>query len=113
MTHDKQLLHVGLDQVLEKRRLDQALNTKEFAVLAGISYSAARTWFRQPGFPAFSGVVFWQDFLQWRNAKIGLRNTSEPVTRNTESQCLVAAKPSMRFTGRAAQILAEAGQQKL
>jgi hypothetical protein len=113
MTRDKQLIHVGLDQVLEKRHLDQALNAKQFAVLAGISYSAARTWFRQPGFPAFCGVVFWQDFVRWRNVKIGLPNTSEPVPRNAESPYLVAAKPLTRFTGRAARVLAEAGQQKL
>ena len=48
MTHDKQLVHLNFDQVAEKRRLDQALNTKEFAVLAGISYSTALTWFREP-----------------------------------------------------------------
>ena len=37
MTRDKQLLGVELGEVIEKRRLDQALNVKEFAVLAGIS----------------------------------------------------------------------------
>ena len=63
MTRDKQLFNVDLSQMVEKRRLDQALNAKEFAVLAGISYSAARAWFKQPGFPAFSGVVFWHDFV--------------------------------------------------
>jgi hypothetical protein len=109
MTHDKQLLNVELDQVVEKRRLDQALNAKEFAVLAGISYSAARAWFRQPGFPSFCGVVFWQDFVQWRNAMTGLKNIIEMPPRSHECQQPVATKPSMMFTGRAAQILAEAG----
>ena len=71
MTQDKQLREVSLEAVVEKRRLDQALNAKEFAVLAGISYSAARSWFRMPGFPVFRGVVFWQDFVQWRNAQNG------------------------------------------
>ena len=52
-----------------KRRLGQALNAKEFAVLAGVSYSAAREWFRLPGFPVFRGVVFWQDFTDWRRAR--------------------------------------------
>ncbi len=66
MPHDKQLHGIRLEDVLEKRRLDQALNAKEFAVLAGISYSTAREWFRVPGFPVFRGVVFWQDFAQWR-----------------------------------------------
>lgn len=108
MTRDKQLLHVDLGHVLEKRRLDQALNVKEFAVLAGISYSAARTWFRQAGFPAFSGVVFWQDFVQWRNARTGLKSAGEVSSRSSERQQTEAKKPALMFTGKAAQILAEA-----
>ena len=62
MANDLQLQSVRLEAVLEKRRLDQALNAKEFAVLAGISYSTAREWFRLPGFPVLRGVVFWGDF---------------------------------------------------
>ena len=65
-TQDKQLRAIALEAVLEKRRLDQALNAKEFAVCAGVSYSTARSWFHLPGFPAFRGVTFWQDFVQWR-----------------------------------------------
>jgi hypothetical protein len=57
--NDKQLGHIQLEDVLKKRRIGQALNMKEFAVLAGISYCAARLWFREPGFPVFRGVVFW------------------------------------------------------
>jgi len=67
MPDDKQLRGIRLTDVLEKRRLDQALNAKEFAVCAGVSYSTARSWFHLPGFPAFRGVVFWQDFVQWRS----------------------------------------------
>lgn len=69
MSDDKQLRGIQLAGVLEKRRLDQALNAKEFAVCAGISYSTARSWFRLPGFPAFRGVIFWQDFVQWRTSQ--------------------------------------------
>jgi hypothetical protein len=47
-THDKQLRGVSFEAVIEKRRLDQALNAKEFAVGAGISYSMARSWFVTP-----------------------------------------------------------------
>jgi len=65
---DKQLQAVTLEAVLEKRRLDQALNVKEFAVCVGLSYSTARAWFRLPGFPSFHGVVFWKDFVEWRTA---------------------------------------------
>jgi len=57
MTQDKQLLNLALDHVVEKRRLDQALNTIEFAVLAGVSYSCARAWFREPVFPANSWLL--------------------------------------------------------
>src|SRR5579871_6966755 len=70
--HDKQLQGVSLEAVLEKRRLDQALNAKEFAVCAGVSYSTARSWFHLPGFPVFHGVVFWNDFVQWRAEQYGL-----------------------------------------
>ena len=63
---------VRLERVLEKRRLGQALNAKEFAVLVGISYSAAREWFRTPGFPVFRGYVFWQDFSEWRRGLVHL-----------------------------------------
>ena len=108
MTRDKQLLSVRPDQVIEKRHLDQALNVKEFAVLAGISYSAARTWFKQPGFPVFFGVVFWQDFVQWRKGKTGVQRGSEAGDIGTGSQRPVAPKTLVRFTGRAARILAEA-----
>jgi hypothetical protein len=73
---DKQLRDILLVDVLEKRRLGQALNAKEFAVVAGVSYSTARGWYRLPGFPVFRGVVFWQDFEQWRKQQNGLSNTA-------------------------------------
>src|SRR5258705_2446994 len=69
MTKDKQLRDIKMADVLEKRRLGQALNIKEFAVLAGISYSVACEWFQMKGFPRFEGVVFWQDFVEWRKAQ--------------------------------------------
>src|SRR5258708_62557 len=75
---DKQLQGITLESVMEKRRLDQALNAKEFAICAGVSYSTARSWFHLPGFPAFHGVTFWQDFVQWRAEQNGLRNSSLP-----------------------------------
>ena len=76
--NDKQLRDIRLADVLEKRRLDQALNVKEFAVCAGVSYSTARGWFHLPWFPAFRGVVFWQDFVQWRASLSGLNISSLP-----------------------------------
>jgi hypothetical protein len=107
MLRDKQLDGVRLDAVLEKRRLDQALNAKEFAVLAGISYSTAREWFRSAGFPTVRGVVFWADFVEWRRVQTGLSDGKhEPVQK-----VQVAATPSktIGLPARAARILAEAG----
>jgi hypothetical protein len=74
MSRDKQLLRIRFKDVLEKSRRDQALNAKEFAVLAGISYSTAREWFQLPGFPRVQGVVFWQDFVEWRKTQNGRRS---------------------------------------
>lgn len=104
MSGDKQLCGIQLADVLEKRRLDQALNAKEFAVCAGVSYSTARSWFRLPGFPAFRGVVFWQDFVQWRTNQNNVTGQS-----NIPSQ--PASVPATSLSGlppRAAKILQEA-----
>jgi hypothetical protein len=102
MTKDKQLRGIRLAVVLEKRRLDQALNAKEFAVCAGVSYSTALAWFRSPGFPAFRGVVFWQDFAQWRTGQNGLKHARP---KRSEAATTIAAS---RLPPRAAQILLEA-----
>ncbi len=93
---DKQLKAISLEQVLQKRQLDQALNAKEFAVLVGISYSTARDWFRTPGFPVFRGVVFWQDFAQWRTS----RPRGESSEHKQAERLMVAGLPT-----RAAKIL--------
>ena len=100
--HDKQLQGITLDSVMDKRRLDQALNAKEFAVCAGVSYSTARSWFHLPGFPAFRGVIFWQDFVQWRANHNGLKNPSLPQ-RNSETATATSHLPP-----RAAQLLLDA-----
>jgi hypothetical protein len=54
----------------------------------------------------YNGVIFWPDFVQWRNAKTGRPNFNETVFRSQECH---ATKPPMIFTGRAAQLLAECG----
>src|ERR1700678_2096775 len=87
-TEDKQLQGITLEAVLEKRRLDQALNAKEFAVCAGVSYSTARNWFHLSGFPAFRGGVFWQDFVQWRTWQNGVDR--QPVSL-PDRNCVQAA----------------------
>ena len=99
MREDKQLRGIELADVLEKRRLDQALNAKEFAVLAAVSYSTAREWFHLPGFPVFRGVVFWQDFVQWRKVQAGFKIPESPKA---------AGVAAVGLPVRAARILQEA-----
>ena len=96
-TQDKQLQGITLESVLEKRRLDQALNAKEFAVCAGVSYSTARHWFHLPGFPAFHGIVFWQDFVWWRTSQNALMDPPLPEHD--------VASATLNLPPRAAQIL--------
>jgi hypothetical protein len=103
-TEDKQLQGIALEAVLEKQRLGQAMNAKEFAVCAGVSYSTARSWFRLPGFPAFHGVIFWQDFVQWRTGQNGFASQSENLPHHHG----VAVAASSGLPPRAAQILLEA-----
>lgn len=109
MTKDKQLRGIKLGHVLEKRRLGQALNIKEFAVLTGISYSVARDWFQMQGFPRLEGVVFWQDFVAWRNDRNGgsapVRNLQEKAPLDAVSNT-TAVSPS-GLPSRAARILVE------
>ena len=101
-TQDKQLHGIALEGVLEKRRLDQALNVKEFVVCAGVSYSTARHWFHLPGFPAFRRVVFWQDFVQWRA-------TQNRVTARAEiPRPVIEMAGASGLPARAARILLEA-----
>ena len=108
MSRDKQLRAIKIADVLEKRRLGQALNLKEFAVLAGVSYSVAREWVQIPGFPRFQGVVFWQDFVDWRNE----RNGRKTLHGNSPHQppSIVTPEPKRSASGlppRAARILLE------
>ena len=99
MPQEKQLRSIKLKHVLEKRRLDQALNAKEFAVAAGISYSTAREWFRLPGFPVFRGVIFWQDFVKWRTDQNEFHSEKFPQ-RNGDTATTPSSLPA-----RAAKIL--------
>ncbi len=102
-TEDKQLQGIALESVLEKKHLGQALNAKEFAVCAGVSYSTARGWFHLPGFPAFHGVIFWQDFVQWRCSQNGLDRQPERITQPNAVQATPKLPP------RAMKILIESG----
>ena len=90
MSRDIHLQGVSLEVVVEKRRLDQALNAKEFAVLAGISYSTAREWFRSAGFPVLRGVIFWGDFVEWRRGQIGLNQRMSASVSQTQTTVVSA-----------------------
>lgn len=104
---DAQLAGATQQAVLRKRRWDQALNTKEFAALAGLSYSTARAWFRLAGFPVVQRRPFWSDFVDWRRGQSGL-NTPET---NPGSKRPNRPRPGLHLDlpPKAARILAEAG----
>ena len=112
MTKDKQLRAIKLADVMEKRRLGQALNIKEFAVLAGVSYSIAREWFQMKGFPRLEGVVFWQDFVEWRNNRYGGETLSKTASNHLASTKAFEPKRSSNsgLPPRAAQILLESAK---
>jgi hypothetical protein len=99
---------------LEKRRLDQALNAKEFAVCAGVSYSTARSWFHLPGFPAFRGVIFWQDFVQWRTGQTG--RPAEPLPAHTYVNRLrragVPREAAMRLVNHSSELIHQVYQRE-
>jgi hypothetical protein len=99
-TQDKQLRGLSIEVAMEKRRLDQALNAKEFALCAGVSYSTARHWFHLPGFPVFHGVVFWQDFVHWRMSHYGY--TEVPASLAVPDGVVISGLPP-----RAAQLLSD------
>jgi len=109
MHTDKQLRGIRLKDAMEKRRLDQALNKKEFAVVAGISYSAARAWFKSPGFPTVRGMVFWQDFVNWRSARNCLNGL--PLLGSEEIPKAPTPSPAESLPARAARILIESASQ--
>lgn len=105
MAQDKQLYGVSLGEVVKKRQLGQALNAKEFAVLAGISYSAAREWFHSPGFPVFRGLIFWQDFTDLRRAQVHVsKEVVEWTSAVSDREGSIRAKD---LPARAARILQE------
>ena len=109
MALDKQLRDIKLHGVLQRRQLGQALNAKEFAVLAGLSYSTARAWFRLPGFPVIKGVIFWGDFIEWRRARTGLADRKEAGVAEAKPEDRdPVSKAHPQFPPRAARILSEA-----
>ena len=82
---DKQLQGISLESVLEKRRLDQALNAKEFAVCAGVSYSTARAGFTLPVFRPFAGSSSGKISSSGAPAKMDLRTLPSHNTTATVS----------------------------
>jgi len=112
MTCDKQLQGVNLEAVRQKRDLDQALNTKEFAVLAGISYSLAREWFCMPGFLVVGSVVFWEVFVIWRRTRNQMKSQSDFAATDDGASDQIEFRSSPpkslhQWPARAANILAD------
>ncbi len=52
------------------------LNIKEFAAVTGYSYERARLLFREAGFPVVKGLVFWEDWREYRRAAVGTAGQS-------------------------------------
>jgi hypothetical protein len=94
MARDKQLSNINLETVLQKQKLGQAVNAKEFAVLAGVSYSTARQWFHAKGFPALKGLVFWPDFITWRHRQTGIETVAGYSQDSKTSSSLLKDMPS-------------------
>jgi len=112
MTREKQLRGINIQAARLKRDSDQALNAKEFAVLAGISYSVAREWFHLSGFPAVRGMVFWGDFVLWRRTQNCPKSPRSSVPNENREPGNVELKSSSprfdyQWPARAANILAE------
>jgi hypothetical protein len=108
---DKQLQGIEFELVLEKSRHDQALTAKEFAVLAGISYSTARVWFHSPGFPALKigrrPRVFWKDFVTWRSKSVE-EYILPPIRPSEEVKGMPPSLTSSSLPPRALKILHDA-----
>jgi hypothetical protein len=106
---DKQLCDIDFAEVVEQERTGQALDRKRFARRAGISYSKARQWFNTPGFPCFDGVVFWEDFVHWRNVKTGVSTLSAKLPQHPLGVIGSGAhlSGSSEFPPRSARILEE------
>jgi hypothetical protein len=78
---EKRLANIDKADVLERKKNDEGLSTKELAVACGVCYKVARAWWLAPGFPAVDGVVvFWSDFVIWRRRRVGLESP-KPASR--------------------------------
>jgi len=80
-------------------------------VLAGVSYSVAREWFRLPQFPVLLGKTFWRDFVEWRKMQNGGRmpaNNDHPPTASTSSSDF--KRSIIGLPTRAAQILRDSAK---
>jgi hypothetical protein len=68
------------------------LTQKSSPCLRDISNSTSREWFYIQNFPAFNGVVFWEEFVIWRQRRTGvasLRDSDEPEKINRHSKITI------------------------
>ena len=61
------------------------------------------------GEPRANNAAVWQDFVQWRDGRTGLHDGIQSTPLETAPERVVTPTPTMRFTGRAARILADVG----
>jgi hypothetical protein len=100
------LSQISFASVVLKRDRDQALNIKEFAVLAGLPYSMARALYRKAGFPCLGHLVFWSDFVIWRRLGLKLADAI-PVPSAPVPAAPVKRPPITGLPVRAQKILAD------
>jgi len=100
---DKQLQGIALESVLEKRRLDQALNAKEFAVCAGYPTRRRATGFTCPA-SCLSRGCFLAGLCPMAHGQNGVAR--QPVSLPDRNCVQAAAAASL--PPRAARILLEA-----
>ena len=107
MTCDKQLPSVQLDQVIEKRRLERALNAKEFAVLAASLIPQHARGFVFQAFPLFA-VWFLGRILRSGVTPRVVVETPIGTSPGNIGEIQIVPRSGKDLPARVAQLLAEA-----
>lgn len=70
---EAQLATVDAEAAARKWEANQPVNVREFAVIQGIGYTAARAMTKLAGFPFFQArSIYREDFTLWRQQQLGL-----------------------------------------
>ena len=65
---DRQLMGASFQAADQKRRRDQPSNAEDCEAVSAICCTAARELFKLPGFPLVKGMVYWSDYVIWRQS---------------------------------------------